>query len=142
MADYISGGYYALKAIPRPAGVSEILPDRLLTMSNCFTTVLTDIIRLQWDEYDIVREAIAEEASDFGIPESRIPELVSWAKVQHNSNYVVYSDVSPALQLLERFITDRATHVVGIGLHQSLLASFESQLTKDVNQGLGLLELV
>ncbi len=32
--------------------------------------------------------------------------------------------------------------MVGIGLHQSLFESFESQLTKDVNQGLGLLELV
>jgi hypothetical protein len=142
MTDYISGGYYVLKAIPRPTGVSEILPDHLLTMSNCFTTVLTDIIQLQWDEYDKVGKAIAEEAGEFGIAESHIPELVSWAKAQHNSNYLVYSDVAPALELLHRFIIDRATHVVGIGLHQSLLESFESQLAKDVNQGLGLLELV
>src|ERR1700726_2079517 len=142
MTDYVSGGYYIIKAIPRPTGVSETLPDHLLTMSNCFTTVLTDIIQLQWDEYDKVREAIAEEASEFGISVSRIPELVSWAKTQHNSNYLVYSDVAPALELLDRFITDRATHVVGIGLHQNLLESFESQLTKDVNKGLGLLELV
>ena len=142
MADYISGGYYVVKAIPRPTGVSGVLPDHLLTMSNCFTTVLTDIIQLQWDDYDIVKEALAEEASEFGIPEDQIPELVSWAKAQRNSSYFVYSDIGPALELLDRFITNRATHVVGIGLHQSLLESFESQLTKDVNKGSGLLELV
>ena len=142
MTDYISGGYYVVKAIPRPTGISEILPDQLLTMSDCFTTVLTDVIQLQWDDYDKVKETIAVEAAEFGIPERQIPDLVSWAKAQHNSNYLVYSDIAPALELLDRFITNRAAYVVGIGLHESLLESFESQLTKDVNKGLGLLELV
>lgn len=142
MTEYVSGGYYLLKLIPRPAGVSEILPDQLLTLSNCFTTVLTDIIRLQCDEYDKVREAIAEEAIAFGIPETQIAELVSWAKAQHNNNYLVYSDVAPALELLNRFVTDSMARLVGIALHQSLLESFQSQLLKDVNTGLGLLELV
>ena len=142
MNDYISGGYYVVKTISRPSGISDVLPDTLLTLSNCFTTVVTDIVQLQWDKFENVREAIAEEAREFGIPETRIPQLVSWSKAQHNSNYNVYSDVEPALDLLNEFITDRTTHVVGIGLHKSLLESFESQLTKDVNKGLGLAELV
>ena len=142
MNEYVSGGYYVVKTIPRPSGGSGILPDTLLTLSSCFTTVLTDIVQLQWDNFQNVQEAIAEEASDFGISQTRIPELVGWAKAQHNSNYNVYSDVGPALELLDEFITDRTTHVVGIGLHKSLLESFESQLAKDVNKGLGLAELV
>jgi hypothetical protein len=111
-------------------------------MSACFTRVVRDIIQLQWDDYDVVREAIADEAREFGIPVALIPELVSWAKAQHNTNYLVYSEVEPALELRRRFITDPATHVVGIGLHTSLLDSFGSQLVKDMNQGTGLLELV
>jgi hypothetical protein len=142
MNEYVSGGYYVVKTIPRPSGVSEVLPDTLLTLSSCFTTVVTDIVQLQWDKFENVREAIAEEARELGIPETKIPELVVWAKAQHNSNYHVYSDVEPALDLLDQFITDRTTHVVGIGLHKSLLESFNSQLTKDVNNGLGLVELV
>jgi hypothetical protein len=142
MNDYISGGYYVLKAIPRPSGVSEILPDKVLTLSDCFTAVLTNIIQLQWDKYENVRDTIAEEATEFGIPEGKIPELVSWAKAQRNTNYHVYSDPEPALELLDRFIAGQAVHVVGIALHTSLLDSFESQLTKDVNKGLGLVELV
>jgi hypothetical protein len=142
MNEYVSGGYYVLKTIPRPSGVSEVLPDTLLTLSSCFTTVVTDIVQLQWDRFENVSEAIAEEAKEFGIPKTKIPELVNWAKAQHNSNYRVYSGVEPALDLLDRFITDRTTHVVGIGLHRNLLESFESQLTKDVNKGFGLVELV
>jgi hypothetical protein len=140
--DYVSGGYYILKTIPRPTDLSAILPATLLTMSTCFTKVLRDIIQLQWDDYDIVREEIADEAREFGIPEARMPELVSWVKAQHNTNYLVYPDVELALELRQRFITDPATHVVGIGLHLSLLDSFASQLTKDMNRGSGLLELV
>ena len=142
MIDYVSGGYYVLKAIPRPSDLSDILPDKLLTMSDCFTKVVRDIIQLQWDSYDNVCEAIADEAREFGISEARIPELVSWAKTQHNTNYLVYSEVEPALELRRRFVTDSSTHVIGIGLHTSLLDSFESQLVKDVNRGTGLLELV
>jgi hypothetical protein len=47
-------------------------------------------------------------------PAFAITELVRWAKAQHNSNYVVYSDVEPAVELLRRFIKDKVTHVVGI----------------------------
>ena len=54
----------------------------------------------------------------------------------------MYPEVEPALDLLGQFITDRTTRVVRIGLHKSLLESFNSQLTKDVNNGLGLVELV
>src|SRR5215469_9206228 len=131
MNEYVSGGYYIVKTIPRPIGISEILPHSLLTLSNCFTVVVTDIVQLQWDKFENVSEAIAGEASEFGIPEAKIPELVTWAKAQHNSNYHAYSDVEPALDLLSQFITDRTTHVVGIGPHRSLLESFESQLAKD-----------
>jgi hypothetical protein len=142
MNDYVSGGYYVVKAIPRPGDLSDILPNDLLTMSNCFTNIVRDIIQLQWDKYDNVSEAIADEARDFGIPQARIPELVTWAKAQHNTNYLVYSEVEPALELRRRFITAPSTHVVGIGLHKSLLDSFESQLAKDMNRGIGLVELV
>jgi len=142
MSEYVSGGYYLVKLIPRPTGVSEILPDELLTVSNCFTTVASDIIQLQWDDYQNVRQAIAEEAGAFGIPQDQLAELVHWAKAQHNSNYLVYSDVAPPLELLDRFITDRAARVVGLALHQNLLESFQLQASKDINKGLGLLELV
>jgi hypothetical protein len=142
MNDYVSGGYYVVKAIPRPSDLSDILPSNLLTMSNCFTSVVCDIIQLQWDNYENVKEAIANEAKEFAIPQSQIPELVTWAKAQHNTNYHVFTEVEAALELRGRFVTDTSAHVIGIGLHKSLFESFESQLSKDVNKGLGLVELV
>jgi hypothetical protein len=142
MHDYVSGGYYIIKTIPRPPDLSNILPEHLLTISNCFTAVMCDVIQLQWDNYENVKEAIAEEAREFGIEQYQIPELVSWAKAQHNSNYNVFCEVEPLFELFRRFIRDPTTRLVGIGLHTSLLESFGSQLTKDINKGLGLAELV
>jgi hypothetical protein len=142
MNQYVSGGYYVLKTIPRPSDLSDLLPSILFTMSDCFTKVVRDIIQLQSDNYDNVREAIADEAREFGIPEAQIPELLSWAKAQRNQNYFVFRDVEPALELRGRFVTDASTRVLGIGLPTSLLDSFESQLPKDVNRGIGLAELV
>src|ERR1700730_1118008 len=111
-------------------------------MYKCFTNMVCDINQLQWDNYDKVREAIAEEAMDFRIPPAQIAELVNWAKAQRNTNYNAYSEVEPALELRRRFITDPSAHVIGIGLQISLLDSFTSQLGKDINRGLGSLELV
>jgi hypothetical protein len=142
MSEYISGGYYIVKTIPRPNNLSDLLPDSLLTMSACFTHVMRDIVQLQWDRYEDVSEAIAEEASAFGIRTAQIPDVVSWAKSLHNTNYLVFTDVQPVLELHARFLSDVTAHVIGIGLHTSLLGSFESQLTKDVNKGFGLVELV
>jgi hypothetical protein len=142
MSEYVSGGYYIVKSISRPEDLTEFLPDRLLTMSACFAEVARDIVQLQWDRYEDVSEAIAEEASAFGIRAAQIPDLVSWAKSQQNGNYLVFTDVQPAIELRTRFITDATARVIGIGLHTSRLDSFESQLEKDVNKGFGLVELV
>jgi hypothetical protein len=140
--NYVSGGYYIVKAIPRPSDLSEILPENLLTLSNCFTTVMRELIQLQWDNYADVQEAIVEEATDFGIEQSQIPDLVSWVKAQHNTHYHVFTQVESPLELRERFIRDLSAHVIGIGLHESLLDSFRMQVTKDINNGLGLVELI
>jgi hypothetical protein len=142
MSDYVSGGYYVVRDIPRPPDLSDLLPERLLTISNCFTTVMSDVVQLQWDDYDDVEEAIAEEAIEFGIERSQIPALVRWAKSQQNTNYHVFCHVEPLLELFHRFIREPSAHLVGIGLHSSQIESFASQLTKDVNKGLGLVELV
>jgi hypothetical protein len=141
-SEYVSGGYYIVKAISRPTDLSPPVPDGLLTMSACFTDVMRDIVQLQWDRYEEVKEAIAEESRAFGIDSSQIPELVTWAKSQHNTNYLVFTHLEPALELHDRFVHDSSALVIGIGLHASLLASFEAQLTKDVNKGLGLAELI
>ena len=142
MKDYVSGGYYVVKTIPRPKDLSDLLPKTLLTMSKCFSPPIRDLVQLQWDEYEDASVSIGEEAIEFGIPENRIPDLVRWAKGQHNTSYFVFTEVGPPLELLDRFITDSSVRVVGIGLHASLLESFKSQQSKDVNNGLGLVELV
>ena len=43
---------------------------------------------------------------------------------------------------LAPYFENTPVHVIGIGLHASLLSSFESQLTKEINKGSGLAEIV
>ena len=74
MNDYVSGGYYVVKAIPRPSDLSDNLSNNLLTVSRCFTVVMRHVIQLQWDNYENVGQAIAEEARRFAIPPPQIPK--------------------------------------------------------------------
>jgi hypothetical protein len=103
---------------------------------------MRNIIQLQWDNCANAGESIAQEARDFGIPQPQIPELVRWAKAQRNTNYLVFTEVGPPLELPGRFISSVFTHVAGLGLHISLIESFKSRLTKDVNNGYSLAERV
>ena len=135
LPEYVSGGYFVVQTIVRPEGLSETLPRNLLTMSNCFTDVMRDIVRLKWDNYEDVGEGIAEEAASFCIDQSRIPELVTWAKSQRSPNCTVFSEVKLALEVKERFISDSAVAMIRIGLHTSLLKTFDDQLSQNIWTG-------
>ena len=94
---------------------------------------------VDWENYS--EQSRAEEAAKFGIPSSVIPQLVEWTtpRVQFPCGFSRFED---ALQFYELFGCTDTTIVVGIGLHSSLEASFKSQLEKESNRGLGLLERI
>ena len=73
--DYISGGYFLTKIISRPKVLPALIPDRLLTVSECFTDVAPDV----WADsgYTFEERERAEAASKFGIPSSAVGALVS-----------------------------------------------------------------
>lgn len=139
---YICGGYFLTKRIPRPPDVSNMVPDSLITLSDCFTDIAPD----DWADggYNYDNEERAQEALKFGIPSTVVPELVriftEASRLGHPSHS--FPDLSVA-QAFYRHCGDKGAIVLlGIGLERSLLPSLRAQLPDDVNRGLGLVERI
>jgi len=144
MADpdaYICGGYYLVKRIVRPRGVSELIPDTLLTLSNCFTDVAPGDWAVQGYNYD--EAARAEEAAKFGILASAVPQLVALMSRELGTQH---SNAFPTLSVAQSFYgscgNKEGVWLLGIGLDPSLLPSLEAQRDDDINHGYGLMERV
>jgi hypothetical protein len=140
--DYISGGYFLVTRINRPPDVSNLVPDSVVTLSNCFTDIAPDTWADADYRYD--DEERVQAALKFGIPASAVPELVSMftqaVRPQHLTN------AFPSLFVAQNFYrccTDKGLVVlVGLGLERSLVPTFHEQLHDDSNQGYGLVERV
>lgn len=107
-----------------------------MTLSSCLTGVAPDLWAVDWQ--DCSQQEREEEAAKFGIPPSAITELVEWTTARMVFPFG-FSSLEDA-QGFRRLSSDDSVIVVGIGLHDSLIGSFKSQLEKESNKGLGLLE--
>jgi hypothetical protein len=139
MNDYIAGGFFLVPRIPRPDGMSSMLPRNILTLSNCFADVAPDMWAVDWE--DLTDQDRAIEAAKFGIPAKVIPELVKWFSTEIGPDYPnAFASATMAQEFSKRFVTRDRAATIGIGLHKTALPSFNAQLNKDVNRGLGLVE--
>lgn len=142
VSNYISGGYFLTKLIPRPDGISDLIPSTIVTLSNCFTQIAPD----DWADsgYNYDAEERNAEAKKFGIDASVVPELVdhfTQAVAEHH-----ITTAFPCLAVAREFYQlceDKSSAVlVGIGLHRSLLPSLYRQKDDHVNRGYDLFERV
>jgi hypothetical protein len=135
--EFISGGYFIVRRAERPEYLSLMVPRTFITLSSCFTDIAPDLWAVDWENYSL--EERAEEAARFGIPSSMIPGLVGWTTPRVKFPFG-FSSIENAQEFYKLFRCTQVAIVVGIGLHISLLTSFKSQVDKDSNRGLGLLE--
>lgn len=135
-SEFISGGYFIVTRAKRPDYLSLRVPQTFVTLSSCLTCVAPDLWAVDWEDYG--QQEREEEAAKFGIPPSGITELVEWTTPRMDFP-IGFSSIEDA-QGFRRLSSDNAVIVVGIGLHDSLIASFKRQLEKESNKGLGLLE--
>jgi hypothetical protein len=140
-SDFISGGYFLAKRVPRPTELDEQLPDTLLTLSNCFTDIAPDCWAMSGYKYDA--EERAAEAAKFGIPVGSVSALVrEFSEAVGPQHCNAFPSLSVAQQFYENSTDKPQVMLVGIGLHPTLLRSLLSQRSADVNNGYGLLERV
>jgi hypothetical protein len=139
--DYISGGYFLVQRTPLPKNISELLPDKVLTVSDCFARVAPGLWAVDWENRS--DKDRANEAAPFGIPAQALPELVKWFSAEMGSDHPnAFSSVVLAREFYRRFVTADQPLIIGIGLQKTLLSSFHEQVVKDVNRGYGLVERV
>jgi hypothetical protein len=139
---FISGGFFLTMPVGRPQFLTTLVPDLILTLSNCFAEIAPD----DWaDEgYNYEDQERIEEALKFGIPASAVPSLVAQFTQAVRSNHL--TNFFPSLSLAQEFYhhctNKERVALIGIGLEPSLIPSVLAQLKDDVNQGYGLIERV
>ena len=139
---YICGGYFLSKRVRRPPDVSSVVPDSIVTLSDCFTDVAPD----EWADagYHYEDEERAADALKFGIPASAVPALVNLFTTEVALHHI--TNAFPSLSVGRAFYRQcadkEAVALLGIGLEPSLLPSFYGQRNDDINRGYGLFERV
>src|SRR5262245_13644754 len=72
----ISGGFYVVRLLDRPAGLgAALLPERLLTLSSCLTQFFPDAWAFQGTSFSTDERAAAMRK--LGLDPERLPALVS-----------------------------------------------------------------
>jgi hypothetical protein len=137
-AEYISGGYFIAKPIPRPPGPFSLLPETFLMASDCFADIAPDLWAVDWENY--TQKEVEEESAKFGIPPHLTADMVRWVSAQMSGGLHpnAFLSLPMATEFVQRFVIGNGVDIVGIGLHTSLLPSFYGQLEKDMNRGYGL----
>jgi hypothetical protein len=78
----VSGGFYVTRAISRPAGLGDLLPERLMTLSACLTEFLPDVWALDWTSCSTDERIAAVKR--LGLPEELLPTVQASATDSFN----------------------------------------------------------
>src|SRR6266581_8427384 len=127
LSDCVAGGYFLARLSQRqPWMSSELLPDRILSGCGHICTFFPDVWAMNWTA-GVPKERGAS-ASAFGVPESRLPDVVSWANESFGKAFgyprVLYSqrDATAALSLLGPPVD--SVVLFGLGLPKDLVGEF------------------
>lgn len=138
MDDYIAVGYYATNPVPRPKGISERVPAKMLTLSNCFATIgPQDVINWTGGAWSRKHHAAA---LTLGISVAAIPEMTEWLDAELQPD--AFASLDAAREFMRRFAPASEALLIGLGLHRSLLPSMHEQRDNDTNRGYPILERV
>jgi hypothetical protein len=117
--DYVAGGYFVLKYANRTNNSKELLPDKLISISDCRGDVLC--LLPTWQERH-------RAALEFGIPSEKLPAFEKWLLEKRGIEFG-YSSVFYSLKTAGRFVAEFLSErndilVIGIGLHRTLVDGF------------------
>lgn len=134
-ADFVSGGYVLVQpyvpAPDRPPGFmpSGLVGSPVITLAQCMAEILPD----EWAFGTWLplptRPQREAGAAEWGIPASRIDELVTWSAESIREGHVLhhdaFADVESARKFAARFLSHRhEVRLIGLGLHRNLVDDY------------------
>jgi hypothetical protein len=133
MTDFVAGGYFLLKSVPRQMWMAaDLLPQAVLSLSEC----ISPSVQIYWGWHENGQAA----AREFGVPETKLPDLREWLTLTdkvHFSN--VFFSVAAAREFAAEFLAGiEHVHLVGIGLPRGLVDGFlqdNPQTVYNANEG-------
>jgi hypothetical protein len=136
---FISGGYFLAIPAPRSEPMNgALLPDRILTASDCLVDLAPNTWGIAWTRDTI--ESRREAAAKFGLNEQALRELMDWSTAAIDSGSLgwpnVFLDVATAIHFRTSFLpASTDTVVFGIALPADLRDEFLEGLRPGPQEG-------
>ena len=127
----ISGGFYVTRFLEKPAGLDEMLPDRLLTLSSCLTEFLPDDWAFAWASATDSDAAAA--LGKLGLSPDLLPTIRELVDAAFASGDLGWPNVWQSLRAAKTTlallgIAGQDFHVFELGVPEDLLPSIRDAL--------------
>lgn len=119
---FILGGYFVVKAAQRALCMNkELLPEKIITVSECICDILPSTWALSW--VNKRKEDIERANSAMGLTDGEFEELEEWATVKFDNGNIGwqngFSDLATAREFCKKFLkTTDDVYILGIGLRK------------------------
>ena len=119
LSEYVAGGYFVVKYSDHGFEPSELLPQRLISISNCIGRKLE--IYWGWDTNQNRQDIL-----DFGIPEEKFSAFETWSTSASNIGFPgVFYTLDAAREFIATFLaTVQDIVLIGIGLPNEMVDDF------------------
>ena len=121
----VSGGYYLTHRAARDRS-PELLPERLISASNCICQFFPDSWAIEWASESA--DERLRKAATFGISGVDLPKVIAWATASMQQVFGwpnVFYTLEAAREAREGFLAqDSEVVIFGLGLHDSHVAEF------------------
>ena len=121
-SQFLSAGYFVTKLVPRPTYASEeLLPSRILSVSECICTCIPDTWCIAWTGDDSERRN--EKAKVFNLSAEALQSMTTWVTERMDSEIgwpnACYSLETAQVLVAEFLRQDPDILIVGLGLHRN-----------------------
>jgi hypothetical protein len=138
--DYVSGGYFVAKMAGRPANeAKEILPERLVTLSLCLTSLFPTGFG-NWPWYPGELDELARDTlAALGIAPNRADELPGWLKLRPPDPASVWPYAFTSIETAREFARHfgplaEDVWLIGAGLHADMVKVFLDEADNHISQ--------
>lgn len=126
---HAAAGFVFVQSIQRPTHLSsELLPDKVLSLSRCLCNLLPGIWGLEWANVSNTKRS--EAAGSFGISGDQVDDAISWTTSKFGDGAVgwpgIFTSLDAARECASRFHLANS-RLLGFALHEDWVESFVAE---------------